>query len=69
MKKVEFYEFLGRSAELLFEGHEPLVRKLERLLSMLLTKIAGLKLIIPDPSRDFDSESDCPDDLVEDLKS
>ena len=33
MKKVEFYEFIGRMSELLYPGeYTPLVKKIERLL-------------------------------------
>ena len=35
MKKIEFYEFLGRFAELTYEEEIPLVRKLERLMGVM----------------------------------
>ena len=68
MTKAEFYEFVGRLAELMFEGDMPLVKKIARLLDALLQKFAGTGIIFPDLGRAIDTDSDCDDDLVSTLK-
>ena len=68
MKKVEFYEFLGRFAELTYEENIPLVRKIERLLGVLMSQTSQSEVNVPDLEKDIDSESDYDDDLVENLK-
>ena len=47
MMPVEFLEFLGRAAELIFSGDQPLVNKLQRLLRNLLKIFCNHTLILP----------------------
>lgn len=68
LKKIEFYEFLGRFAELLYEGDQQLVDKLARLLDNLLTKIAKQKIQFRDQKDSIESESDDEDDVIESIK-
>ena len=68
MKRVEFYEFIGRLAELLFDSKNediPLVKKLARLLTILIEKYTKQKFIMPNLEKDLDTESDDEDELVE----
>ena len=72
MKRVEFYEFLGRLAELLFESDEeddvPLVKKLARLLTILFEKYTTFKFIMPKEDNELETESDDEDEEVEQVK-
>lgn len=68
MKHVEFLEFLGRLAELNYDGEQPLVVKLERLLEMLFSKIISMKVTYPDDEADIETDSDCVDDQVDEFK-
>ena len=69
MKKVEFYEFLGRCADQLFETPKdediPLSKKLGRLLTILIEKFTRYKCKIPNIERDLDTDSDDEDEQVE----
>ena len=68
LKKVEFYEFLGRFAELQSPGEErSLVSKLEYLLSVLLQKFTGTKLVFRPAAANLETDSDNDDDVVEHL--
>lgn len=64
MCMVEFYEFLGRLAELTYsELKVPLVEKLSKLLTILLFGIKPqFKPLIGDA--DIESDSDYDDDIV-----
>ena len=69
LKKVEFYEFLGRVAELMQPGEErPLISKLENLLAVLLQKLVGTKLVFRAAESDLETDSDNDDDVVEQLQ-
>ena len=63
----EFYEFLGRLAELLIPGNVPLSKKLESVLGPLFAMMYK-DLTVPNFEGDISSESDCDDDWVEDAK-
>ena len=69
LKKVEFYEFLGRFAELSYEGDIPLVQKLGRLLTIVFEKCINSKIIFPDFEKDIETDSDFDDDIVEKVKN
>ena len=68
MRKVEFYEFLGRIAELLFPGELPLSKKIGRLLTILLKNCTEHRIIFPDADADVETDSDYADDVVEEIK-
>ena len=70
LKFVEFIEFLARAADLLFATmYQPLVFKLEWLLSNLLTRfVPKHALIVPDASEQEESDSDCDDDVVSEIR-
>lgn len=69
LEMVEFYEFLGRWAYLLFSSHQlSFPQMLEKLLRMIFV-VVGCKFKKPEDEDDEEvlSESDYDDDLVEDL--
>lgn len=69
LKRVEFIEFLARAAEMLFTAHQPLVFKLEWLLSDLLTRfVPNQPFVLPDANEQEESDSDCDDDVVSEIK-
>ena len=69
MKKCEFYEFIGRLAELLFESEEdddvPLFKKIGRLLTILFEKHTNFQFVMPKDDNELETESDDEDELVE----
>ena len=65
MLQVEFIEFIGRSAELIFTGNQPLVQKIQRLLHTLFNFYFNQSCIIPEEDENNDSESDDQDFLVD----
>ena len=69
MLLVEFYEFLGRFAELIYENEEgdeiPLYKKLARLLTIMIPLFTTFRFIMPNMENDLDTESDDEDELVE----
>lgn len=69
LKKVEFYEFLGRFAELTYEGDLPLTQKLGRLLTILFEKCINKTIEFPNLDKDIDTDSDFDDDIVEKLRN
>ena len=69
LKKVEFYEFIGRISELLFPGDLPLFRKIGRLLGILLEKFTEHELKKPMLDADVDTDSDYADDIVQEIKT
>lgn len=64
----EFYEFLGRLAELIYEVDTPLVEKLTWLLDKILKRFTKEKLQFRSKEGDLETDSDCEDDVVEELK-
>lgn len=68
LRKVEFLEFLGRVAELLFPGPQMLVDKLARLLDNLLTKFTSFKIRFRNKEEDLETESDNEDDVAQEMK-
>ena len=68
LKRVEFYEFLGRLAELFYESDDddiPLFKKLARLLTTLFEKYTNFKFVMPNHENDLETDSDDEDELVE----
>lgn len=68
MKHVEFLEFLGRLAELTYEGEQPLHLKLEGLMEALFVKVLNQKVAFPDDEADIETDSDCVDDVIDEMK-
>jgi len=67
MLPVEFYEFLGRFAHLVFTESLPLTKKLEKLLRLLLPA-AGNYSFVPAPGDDeIDSDSDYDEDIADEV--
>lgn len=66
LQKVEFYEFIGRWAELTFPGQMPLDIKYEKMLLILLP-LVGFHLRQFVEEEDVSSESDCDDEIVENV--
>ena len=67
MLPVEFIEFLGRAADLIIKKDQALYIKLEYILTILFLQLLQVKMIVPDVGDEQDSESDCGDDLVEEI--
>ena len=71
LTRVEFYEFLGRAAELLYEDEDedvPLVKKLGRFLTILIEKFTSSQMVFPDLEKEIDTESDDEDEMVQKVK-
>ena len=74
MLKCEFYEFLGRLAELLYpnprpdEEDAPLFEKLAKLLTILLEAHTQYKFIMPEEDNELETESDDEDQFVQQAK-
>lgn len=69
MQVVEFYEFLGRWAYLLYKNpKEPLAKKIQSLLEILLP-LVKLRFVPPANDDEIPSESDYDDDVVEQVYS
>ena len=68
LKRVEFLEFIGRLAAMLYPSEQlPLVKKIEKLLGPLIQAILKVEMMLPDNDDGIESESDCEDDLVEEV--
>ena len=65
MLHVEFYEFLGRISELLYQGM-PLEQKLENMLKILLP-LAGYEYRKVNLDGDLESDSDYDDDIIDEI--
>jgi hypothetical protein len=65
VEKVEFFEFIGRWAYLLWKGESsPLEEKIENLLNYLLP-LVGFQVMPVAADSEMDSESDYDDDFVQ----
>lgn len=67
LNKVEFYEFIGRWADLLFQSSQiPFSKKYEAILKIILP-VVGCKFKSVQDDDDIPSDSDYDDDQVEDI--
>lgn len=68
LKQHEYYEFVGRMAELVYEDQEcSLRKKLEQLIPILLGAFTKIPFAIPDEVDDIQSDSDYEDDVVNEI--
>ena len=69
MKFCEFFEFLARFAELSYQESISLYSKICKLLSQMFSKFCKNGVIFPDLEKQTETDSDCDDDLVWDIKN
>lgn len=66
MLLTEFYEYIGRLAQLLYPENIPLASKIEKLLQYLLPQV-GFDVKRPEEDLNIESESDYDDDWVDEI--